>query len=278
MATNLTIPDAAVRIALDDGRVNPDWYRVLSRLVDLFNQSTEAAEEAVTNADLADMAAWTIKLRNAGTSGDPSDADEGDITEEAAPEAGDFLLGFLASGEIRKFDVGNLSGTVTPIAAAAISGGATEVDIPLGSYDMVEIDLIALEPSDDAAVLDARFSQDNGSSYLSGASDYAWAFVAAGAPVTDASDSEISVGTGTGNAAGERRTQTLRIYRPAASSFAKTMTWYGGGVTSAGVYVENQGWGQLLANTDAITHVRFLWSGGGTFDAGYYAARGYSFT
>ena len=63
------------------------------------------------NADdvaLADAKAWSIKLRNAGTSGALTDADETDLTEELAPASGDWLLGWDAAGQIRRFDVGNL--------------------------------------------------------------------------------------------------------------------------------------------------------------------------
>lgn len=66
--------------------------------------------DSVSNAKLADMPAWSVKVRNAGTSGDPSDAALADITEEPTPASGDFLLGFAAGGELRKFDVGNLPG------------------------------------------------------------------------------------------------------------------------------------------------------------------------
>lgn len=74
------------------------------------NTSITAAikSEAVTNAQLAHAAAWSIKLRNAGSTGDPSDAALADLTAEGSPAAGDFLVGFLASGEIRKFDIGDL--------------------------------------------------------------------------------------------------------------------------------------------------------------------------
>lgn len=73
------------------------------------SQAATIANDAVTNAKLANAAAWTIKIRNAGTTGDMSDAALADITEEATPAALDFVLGFLATGEIRKFDVANIS-------------------------------------------------------------------------------------------------------------------------------------------------------------------------
>lgn len=74
------------------------------------------ADNAVTNAKAADMAANTVKVRNAGTTGNPSDAAVGDLTEETTPAAGDFLLGWESGGALRKFDVGDLPG----------SGGASQ--------------------------------------------------------------------------------------------------------------------------------------------------------
>jgi hypothetical protein len=63
---------------------------------------------AVTNTELADMAAWSIKARDAATSGDPTDETATTLTEELTPAGGDFLLGWASTGELRKFDVGNL--------------------------------------------------------------------------------------------------------------------------------------------------------------------------
>ena len=83
------------------------------------------ADNAVTNAKLADMAAWTYKIRNAGTSGDPSDAALANFTTEASPAAGDFLIGFLDTGEIRKFDFSTITGgantALSNLAAVAIN-------------------------------------------------------------------------------------------------------------------------------------------------------------
>lgn len=56
----------------------------------------------ISNAMLADMAAWTFKIRNAGTVGVPSNAGVGDLTA-STPVAADFVLGFKADGTIRKY-------------------------------------------------------------------------------------------------------------------------------------------------------------------------------
>lgn len=86
--------------------VNADDVAISAGGVD----TTQLADDGVTDAKLDDMPAWSFKVRNAGTSGDPSSAALADITEDAAPAAGDFVLGFLSSGEIRKYDVDNLPG------------------------------------------------------------------------------------------------------------------------------------------------------------------------
>jgi hypothetical protein len=65
------------------------------------------ANDAVTNAKLADMAAWTFKIRNNAASGDASDAALADFTA-ATPVAADYVVGFKSTGEVRKFDVATL--------------------------------------------------------------------------------------------------------------------------------------------------------------------------
>jgi len=66
----------------------------------------------VTNTILADMPPWSIKGRNAGITGDPSDMALATIATEAVAASGQFLLGFLATGEIRKFEMIDVLGGV----------------------------------------------------------------------------------------------------------------------------------------------------------------------
>lgn len=91
-------------------------------------------DDSITNGKLAEMAAWTIKARNAGTTGDPEDVALAGLTEEGTPEALDFALGFLASGELRKFDLGNMPGAngITAAGTATltnktIAGGSNTI-------------------------------------------------------------------------------------------------------------------------------------------------------
>jgi hypothetical protein len=48
--------------------------------------------DAVSNAKLADMSAWTIKVRNAATTGDPSDVNPASLTEKTLPTSNDSIL------------------------------------------------------------------------------------------------------------------------------------------------------------------------------------------
>ena len=62
------------------------------------------------DADLEDMLANTIVMRNAGTTGVRADVKISGLTEEVAPTALDWVLGEDAAGNLRKYDVGNLPG------------------------------------------------------------------------------------------------------------------------------------------------------------------------
>lgn len=167
-----------------------------------------------------------------------------------------------------------VSQVVTAVAQGSLSAVAT-LDIALGSANMYEIDLINIAPATDAQEFFARFSQSG--SFLSGAADYNWNIVTNGASVTDASDSEMRIADNCGNAANELTTVTLRIFRPSVGSFAKTMIWHGRSVTATPTLIETSGGGQLIANTNAIDGVRFMYTSG-NIASGYYAVRSYSFT
>jgi len=66
------------------------------------------ANDAVTNAKMANMAAWTLKARNNAASGDPEDVALADLTETTSPATADFIVGMLSTGELRKYKLNNL--------------------------------------------------------------------------------------------------------------------------------------------------------------------------
>jgi len=79
------------------------------------------ANDAVTNAKLNNMAAWTLKGRNNAASGDPEDIAVADLTEDGSPATGDFAVVMLSTGELRKVQLGNIPGT------GGTGGGSYEV-------------------------------------------------------------------------------------------------------------------------------------------------------
>jgi len=87
-----------------------DLHAATKQYVDA--HSSGVADGSITNAKLANMPAWTVKVRNAASAGVPSDAALASVTSKT-PISGDFLFGFASTGELRKFDVGALPSTGT---------------------------------------------------------------------------------------------------------------------------------------------------------------------
>lgn len=101
--------------------------------IEISSDALRAKDNGISNAKLSDMAAWTLKIRNAGTSGDPSDAASADITTKATPASGDLVVGFdaAASNAIKKFDVNTLP--VSAPTQTALDGKASTTLNNLGS-------------------------------------------------------------------------------------------------------------------------------------------------
>lgn len=105
---------------------------------------------AVTNAKLADMAAYTLKGNKNSVSFDPQDLGVADLAEETTPAAGDYLVGWESGGAMRKFDVGDLpfitgnqtitlSGDVTGSGTTAITTTLANSGVTPGSYTNANI-------------------------------------------------------------------------------------------------------------------------------------------
>lgn len=78
---------------------------------------------SIENTKLVDMPAWSIKARNNAATGSPQDLSVGDIAEEVTPAGGDYLIGFDASNQLRKFNIGSL-----PSAGGGASISGTPAD------------------------------------------------------------------------------------------------------------------------------------------------------
>lgn len=161
------------------------------------------------------------------------------------------------------------------ISSGSLSNVATlDFTIP-ANCETFEFELLNWRPATDAAVLMARFSQSG--SYLSGASDYAWAIYSMGSAAggsDDAADTKMEIGGTNDNAAASLGSSVFRVFRPSASSFQKSILGMSKSVNSAGAERMTVGGGRLIANSNAIDGIRFLFSSGNIAE-GYYTARAY---
>jgi hypothetical protein len=120
----------------------------------------------ITNAQLADMAAWTIKARNNSASGDPQDVARGDLTAATEPVNTQALLGFLSTNELRRFTTGNVGGFQL-LNSGTVSNAAT-LDIVLTSYTgyrALKLVLSSWVPETDDRELWLLFSTDGGMNF-----------------------------------------------------------------------------------------------------------------
>jgi hypothetical protein len=123
------------------------------------------------NADLADMAAWTIKMRNSGSTGAPQDQTVNDLTEETTGDAAaDFALMWDASGSVmRKMKPNNFgiaTGGLTLITSGSFPAAATWSFTNLGGYKFFIIGLRGVSQSSGTSrVFQVALSGNNGSSY-----------------------------------------------------------------------------------------------------------------
>lgn len=102
----------------------------------------------VSNTKLANMPANTVKLNRFIASSDPQDATSADLTEETTPAAGHFLLGWGSSGNLRKFDVGDLPNQLITLSGDVTGSGTSSIvtNIAAGVVGPTELANTAVTP------------------------------------------------------------------------------------------------------------------------------------
>lgn len=109
----------------------------------LFNVSI--GPNSITNAQLVDMKANSVKVNNTGALGDPVDLDETDFTTVVGPNVGVFLLGWDTDGTLKRIDIGDLPATSgggnVVITAGTINGATIGATNPTtGAFTVVDLD------------------------------------------------------------------------------------------------------------------------------------------
>ena len=149
------------------------WAQDLIRELRKGDYISNSITDGIANSELADMAAWTIKMRNSATAGDPQDVTINGLTEETSIDrAADFVPFWdTGGGVMRKAKPSNI--TPAPGLVLLNSGTVTSqatLPIVLTSYTAyrgVRILLSGFLPATDATELYMRFSTDGGANYLS---------------------------------------------------------------------------------------------------------------
>lgn len=136
------------------------------------------------------------------------------------------------------------------------------------TYKWYKIVFRGLYAATDATSIYFRISTDNGSTWKSGASDYAYVAVVSGTsamvPSVTNTAAQISIdhsGIETSNVSTERRSGEILLMNHASGSVRFQCQWYCGGFNSTSNYVQAQGNGTYLSTT-AVDGFRILMSSG----------------
>lgn len=108
--TALTPVQIRALINVEDGANNYTHPNHTGDVTSVGDGAQTIAPGVVTNAKLADMAAWSIKARDNAAAGVPTDETASTLTTDATPVSGDKVLGWKAAGELRVFDVSKIGG------------------------------------------------------------------------------------------------------------------------------------------------------------------------
>ena len=230
-------------------------------------QGAVTPDDSVSTVKIQDDAVTLAKMAS-GTDGNLITYDSsGDPAAVATGSSGQVLTS-AGAGAAPTFAAGV---ALEFVSTASISAATTLAITSLAAgYDYI-ITLEAFAPTDDNEILWMRWSDDGGSSYESGASDYAWGGTFLGTNQVDAADSEIQLSgvSAFGNDSGNFSTFEITLYNPNATGENTTTQWTGFWMSEAATpLIENAiGGAYFLQGTDEVDAVQFLWSGGSTFKA-----------
>lgn len=160
-------------------------------------------------------------------------------------------------------------GTQTAAAAAQVdftsAGYPTAFD---GTYNEILFTFTDVQPSSAGSNLWIRYSNDGGSTFKAGATDYKYAGFYLGdvggtLTIASASAGQIVLATAVNSPITEAVDGELRLFNPASTTNKKRVLWHTG-------YADNvtdntrthHGEGHMSLNTSAVTAIRFMFSSG----------------
>jgi hypothetical protein len=195
----------------------------------------------------------------------------------------DVVITSAASNQVLTYDganwVNSAGGTYIPLATQ-IANNSTSIDFTQyidGTYDHYILEGIGIIPDTNAVSAYIRVTEDGGSNWKAGASDYVYAGHVSGVSAgvggsnsAGAAQIEISHGATVSNTASKGFNFQLHFFNPASTSLHKVFeTLPIGYETSSGDYYSQQKSGFYIATTNAINGIRFLFNSGnitsGTF-------------
>lgn len=139
------------------------------------------------------------------------------------------------------------------------------------TYSKLRLNLVGIRPATDND--DLRLRVSIAASVKSGASDYAWQYVAmsitSSAPVyaNDGADSEIEVAENIGNASTEGLAGTLDLSSPASTTVIKQISWNAVFFNGSTQLIRVHGEGAYVSGVEALDQLVFHWATGGNFAA-----------
>lgn len=237
-------------------------YGKLFKATSTFTQTLTAA------ATLGD--GWWCEYRNDGTGVitiDPnaSETIDGQTTLTLGPGAS-----CVIECDGSNFKTVGLGGLVC-LARQSASNSAT-LDFTAGidgTYDEYVLQLTNIVPATDAADLWVRVSEDAGSSFKAGATDYIYDYNlvlndASNNPIGSAGDTKLRVTGGIYNTASKGGTcGEIRFFAPSATSQNKHFKWALSGVRNAATTLYSMdGAGVFVLDTNAINAIRLMFSSG----------------
>jgi hypothetical protein len=168
-------------------------------------------------------------------------------------------------------------GSMTLLASATASN-STSIDFTSGidsTYDEYVLAGVDINPATDAADLLLRVSEDAGSNWKSGASDYKYSRslygISGGAGGGGAATTAIVVASNTSNAAAETVNFVCHFFKPSGTASAKNFQFLPlGYINSGGDYYTQMVSGSYVGTNNAITGVRVLMSSGNITSGSFY--------